>query len=158
MKSDYQYLFSEILNLWSDLRRLQFCISGADGGNFLEVPWLREEISVIWLHILLLGNKNRPPFESNEKNHFSAPCYTINNLDIFFIHFMGYWEYFFKLAIYVQRGRRYKIGADGGHFSEVQNLRKEILVIWLHILLLGNYITLFLKLEPATIYKSEENA
>jgi len=50
-----------------------------------------------------------------------------------------------------------KIGADGGHFSEVPRLRKEILLILLHILLLGNYITLFLKLEPATIYERKEN-
>ncbi len=44
-----------------------------------------------------------------------------------------------------------KIGADGGHFSEVPRLRKEISTIWLHILLLTNYMSLRSKIEPAAI-------
>ena len=29
-------------------------------------------------------------FKSIEKKHFSTPCFSIKNLDIVFIHFMGY--------------------------------------------------------------------
>ena len=42
--------------------------------------------------------------------------------------------------------------------SGLTSLRIEILVIWLHILLLGNYLTLIFKLEPATVYIRKENA
>ena len=44
-----------------------------------------------------------------------------------------------------------KIGADGGHFSEVPRLREEISTIWLHILRLTNYMSLRSKIEPAAI-------
>ena len=44
-----------------------------------------------------------------------------------------------------------KIGADGGHFSEVPRLREEISTIRLHILLLTNYMSLRSKIEPAAI-------
>ena len=44
-----------------------------------------------------------------------------------------------------------KIGADGGHFSEVPSLRKEISTIGLPILLLGNYMSLHSKIQPAAI-------
>ena len=44
-----------------------------------------------------------------------------------------------------------KIRADGGHFSEVPSLQKEILTIGLHILLLGNYMSLHSKIQPASI-------
>ena len=67
-------------------------------------------------------------FKSIEKSTFRHPVLTSRTWIFIFIHFMGYWEFFFKLAIFVQRGRRYKIGADGGHFSEVPRLREEILV------------------------------
>ena len=44
-----------------------------------------------------------------------------------------------------------KIGADGCYFSEVPSLRKEISTSGLHILLLGNYMSLHSKMEPAAI-------
>ena len=44
-----------------------------------------------------------------------------------------------------------KIGADGGHFSEFSRLRKEILTIGLHFLLLGNYMSLHSKIQPAAV-------
>ena len=46
-----------------------------------------------------------------------------------------------------------KIGADGGNFSEVTRLRKEISTIWLHILLLTNesWICLILVSKCQTI-------
>ena len=41
--------------------------------------------------------------------------------------------------------------SEPSHFSEVPCLRKEILTMGLHFLLLGNYTSLHSKIEPAAI-------
>ena len=49
-----------------------------------------------------------------KKTQFLTPCFYIKN---FFVYSRGHWEYILKKwNIYVQRGRRLKIGGDGDHF------------------------------------------
>ena len=100
--------------------------------------------------------------KKNLKNAIFDTLFWHKKLEEFFsLFFSVFWGslgvYIKKLGYLCPTRPEIKIGADGGHFSEVPRLRKEILTIWLRILLLGNYKILIFKLEPATNYIREEN-
>ena len=85
-------------------------------------------------------------FKRIKKCNFWHPVLASKTWGIFSLFFSVFWGslgvYIKKLGIYFQQGRRYKFGADGGHFS-------EILTIGVHFLLLGNYMSVHSKIEPA---------
>ena len=127
MKSDYQYLFPEILNLWKVT---------SVGPNFVSPASL--DINSQFKKILPIAHK------MNEKNIQVVDGITRCRKVIFFRYFQmvagSYYlvtGYEVRLPIsllgvmeplksYLRRLRRYKIGADGGHFRGSKSPKRDI--------------------------------
>ena len=125
--------------------------------NFFFINVLDNNLNNIFSFLLLLYFLSELVtfciLKKSSKTQVVTPCFDVKNLGkFFFCVFQGSsGVYIKKWAVYIQRGRRKKIGVDGCHFSEVPSLRKEISTSGLHILLLGNYMSLHSKIAPAAI-------